>query len=153
MPDFTLSRFLPFRLNRLADRLSRQIMPIYRDAQGIGRAEWRVMAHLGADDGATASQLVTLTALDKVRVSRACAALESRGWISRRPDRQDRRAQLVTLTPQGRAALDGLTPDMLAAESALLAQLTPDQQHRLAQVLDDLEQVLGLSGGPTDPPA
>lgn len=145
MSRFDLTQFLPFRLNRLAERLSRQIMPIYRDTHAIGRAEWRIMAHLGTGCGATASQLVTLTALDKVRVSRACAALETRGWITRTTDQQDRRAQIITLSPAGQQALDGLTPKMLAAQAKLIAALTPAQQDRLMQVIDDLETVMGLT--------
>lgn len=143
MDRFDLACFLPFRINRLADRLSRAMIPIYRDGYGLNRAEWRVLAHLGAEGAATASALVTLTGMDKVKISRAIAALEDRGWIARAPDAADRRVNRLDLTPEGRAILDELTPKMIAGERAALSRLTPEQHRRLAAALDDLEAILG----------
>lgn len=147
MARFDLARFLPFRINRLAERLSRAMIPIYRDGYGLSRAEWRVLAHLGAEGAATASALVALTGMDKVKISRAISALEDRALIARATDATDRRVNRLDLTPAGRATLDDLTPKMIAGEAAALAQLTEEQRQRLAAALDDLEAILDPPGG------
>lgn len=139
MSDFDLSRFLPFRINRLAENLSRQMIPIYRDGFGLSRAEWRVLAHLGHDGAATARALVARTSMDKVKISRAIAALEGRGWITRETDAQDRRVSLLHLTDLGGEALDRLTPEMVAGEECFLAQISPAKLARIEAALDDLE--------------
>lgn len=74
---FRLSGFVPFRVNRLAERLTRDVLPVYRDSYGLTRPEWSVLAHLGACVANSARDLVGLTALDKVQVSRAVAQLEN----------------------------------------------------------------------------
>ncbi|MFB2594466.1 MarR family winged helix-turn-helix transcriptional regulator [Paracoccus sp. p4-l81] len=144
MDNFDLGRFLPFRLNRLAERLSRAMIPIYRDGFGMTRAEWRVLAHLRTEGAATASALVVLTAMDKVKISRAIAALEGRGWIARAADPADRRVNHLHLTTAGRAVLDALTPQMVAGEQAALSRLSDDQRRRIAAALDDLEAAFAV---------
>ena len=42
-----LEMFLPYRLNRLADAVSREFSKIYRDRYGLTRPEWRTLAGLG----------------------------------------------------------------------------------------------------------
>lgn len=143
MTDFDLNRFLPFRLNRLSDRLGRRIMLVYRDHFALSRAEWRVLAHLGAGE-ATAVALGRLTAMDKVKVSRAITALEARGWLARATDATDRRVLHLRLTETGHKALDELTPLMLAAESSALATLSPEARARVAAALADLEAALEI---------
>jgi len=38
-----LETFLPYRLNRLADVVSRDFAKIYRDRHGLTRPEWRLL--------------------------------------------------------------------------------------------------------------
>ncbi|AXC48871.1 MarR family transcriptional regulator [Paracoccus suum] len=142
---FDLDAFLPFRLNLLAERISRLVQPVYRDSHGLSRAEWRVLAHLGARGHSTASALIGLTAMDKVKVSRAISGLETRGWIARTTDDRDRRISRLALSPQGRAALDGLAPVMTAREAEVLAGLNPVQRARLVAALADLEAALAAA--------
>lgn len=142
---FDLSEFLPFRLNRLADALSLEVMQVYRQLYGLSRPEWRVMAHLGVVDSATASELISLTAMDKVKTSRAIAALEGRGWAVRQTDDNDRRIAHVSLTGEGRTALDTLTPLMLAAEARVTGSLTPDALENIKKAVIDLEKALKIA--------
>ncbi len=141
---FDLSEFLPFRLNRLADALSLEVMQVYRQLYDLSRPEWRVMAHLGAVDSATASELIGLTAMDKVKTSRAIAALESRGWAVRRTDANDRRIAHVSLTVDGRAALNALTPLMLSAETRVTGRMTSETLENVKKAITDLEKALRI---------
>jgi DNA-binding MarR family transcriptional regulator len=71
--------------------------------------------------------------------------LEQAGLVAREPDPADRRGTLIALTDQGRALIDGLTPEHLANEDRLLGALTPDEREQLAGLLRKL--LLGLPGG------
>lgn len=77
-----LERFLPYRLSVLTNRVSGALSRHYADRFGIGIPEWRVIAILGRYAGLSANQVAERSAMDKVTVSRAVAALESRAcWI------------------------------------------------------------------------
>lgn len=68
-----------------------------------------------------ASDLVELTGVDKGAVSRHIAHLEQLGLVGRSCDPEDRRAQLVVVTPQGRARLDALETESRSAFAARLS--------------------------------
>ena len=95
-PVLVLEEFLPYRLNRLADMVSRDFSRIYKDRHGMTRPEWRVLASLGQFGRATASDIVAHSSQHKTKVSRAVAALEQRGWLVRETDEADRRSEHLT---------------------------------------------------------
>lgn len=64
--------------------------------------------------------------------------LEAAELIRRRPDPDDRRGSLVTLTPAGRRLADAVITDLAAADQALLAVLSPTEHQRLDRTLDKL---------------
>src|SRR5712691_2275815 len=61
--------------------------------------------------------------------------LERAGLVRRRPDPQDKRGVLVTLTAAGQSRVDAALADLLAAEQALLAGLPQTSRHTLAGLL------------------
>ncbi|TIQ53863.1 MAG: winged helix-turn-helix transcriptional regulator, partial [Mesorhizobium sp.] len=52
-----LEHFLPYRLNRLADAISREFSKIYKDRYGLSRPEWRTLATLGQFGTTTATAI------------------------------------------------------------------------------------------------
>ena len=70
-----LERFAPYRLSVLSNTVSRVIARIYAERFDLTIPEWRVMAQLGRHGRLSASDIVGLTAMDKVRVSRAAQDL------------------------------------------------------------------------------
>jgi DNA-binding MarR family transcriptional regulator len=61
--------------------------------------------------------------------------LVSAGLVSRRPDPQDKRGVLVTLTERGRTAVDAALEDLLRRERELLTGLDDGQRRELAALL------------------
>jgi DNA-binding MarR family transcriptional regulator len=61
--------------------------------------------------------------------------LAGAGLVSRRPDPQDKRGVLVTLTDRGRAAVDAALEDLLRSERDLLTGLDDAQRSELAALL------------------
>lgn len=118
-----LETFLPYRLNRLAEAISRDFSTLYRDRYGITRPEWRLLATLGQYGTMTATAIGQHSAMHKTKVSRAVAALHQRHWLTRTPDASDRRIEHLALTNAGLAAYHDMIPVAHAFEARLLAAL------------------------------
>src|ERR1700754_152005 len=86
-----LERFLPYRLDILAEGVSRALSRIYKEQYGLGVPEWRVLAHLGQYAPITARDIGLHSRMHKTKVSRAVAALEGLGFVLRADSDQDRR--------------------------------------------------------------
>jgi DNA-binding MarR family transcriptional regulator len=98
-----------------------------------------VWGELGANAFAEAVGISRPTATGVLRT------LERRGWLARRPDPDDRRSVLVSLTPAGRATIEDLFPRFNAEESAVAGALDAREQERLASMLRSLSRVVGSS--------
>ncbi|PVB63350.1 MarR family winged helix-turn-helix transcriptional regulator [Labrenzia sp. 011] len=142
-----LNRFLPYRLNHLAETVSRSFSKIYAGKYGIGVPEWRVVATLGEHHAMTARDISRSTAMHKTKVSRAVAALEQRGLIVRGRNPDDQREQLLKLSPRGCAMYEGLIPEALAYSARLEDALTQEQK----ALLDDIFERL-LAAASDQPP-
>jgi len=97
-----LEGFLPYRLARAAEIISRQFATLYRERHGLTRPEWRTLATIGQFDRITATEIGAHSSMHKTKVSRAIRALEERKWITRQVDDIDRRIEHIELTREGR---------------------------------------------------
>ena len=140
-----LESFLPYRLNRLAEAVSREFSKIYRDRFGLTRPEWRTLATLGEFGTITATAIGEHSSMHKTKVSRAVAELERRKWLTRTADAADRRVEHLALTKAGRGAYLELVPLAKAFERRLSERLTEEQERGLLAGLTAMEQALGLS--------
>lgn len=145
---FRLEEFLPYRLSVTANRMSRAFARAYAERFGLSIPEWRVMAVLGTGGPMPASAIVERTAMDKVKVSRAVAALEGKGLVLRKPHPDDRRSALLDLTAEGRAVFEQIVPLARALEAELTAVLGPEDRALLATLLARLDAHLGKLGTP-----
>ena len=138
-----LENFLPYRLDRISEALSRHFQPVYRDQHGMTRPEWKVLAHLGQAETLTAREIVRRTGLHKTKVSRAVSALESRRWLERNRDEADRRIEHLTLTRTGRKGYDALTALLKAREAELLNRLSGKELETVGDALAILDRITG----------
>ena len=141
-----LERFLPYRLDILAESVSRRLSRIYRDKYGLGIPEWRVLAHLGQYAPITAKAVATHSRMHKTKVSRAVAALEELGLLARSGNDQDRREELLSLTAKGKAAYDDLAPKAADFARHLLDDLSASEQRALEHAIDRLLKKVGRDG-------
>lgn len=140
--ELALEHFLPYRLSVLSNRVSQTIATSYRDRFGLSVTEWRVIAVLGRTPKLSASEVVERTAMDKVAISRAVAALLERGLLLRAVDRDDRRRSVLTLSRKGASVHAQVAPLALTFEARLLAALEPAMRDALPQVLDALNRAI-----------
>ena len=125
MHDFDLSAFLPYQLAVAAARVSKGFADRYRAEFGLSIPEWRVLAHLAGADAVSVREIHARVDMDKSKVSRAAARLESAGLIEKRENAEDRRLLDMRLTSRGRDLIARIVPIADSYQAELVAQLGP----------------------------
>lgn len=133
--EFDLARFFPYRLAVLAEAVSRAVAQVYEDRFGLTRAEWRLLAALGASRRMAAKDLGRYSALDKMQVSRAVVRLEAAGHVQREEDPRDRRAKILRLTPAGASLYARIVPLVAARERYLLEAMSVEERELLGRLM------------------
>jgi DNA-binding MarR family transcriptional regulator len=68
--------------------------------------------------------------------------LERRGLVERQPDPADRRRLLVAITDDGLALVDEFLPEVVALQTAVMAQLSEPQRRQLVKLLANVRDGL-----------
>jgi len=142
--DFDLQDFLPYLLNQAAEATSRDFQSTYRARYGLSRTQWRVMANLGRFGAMTARDICRLSHVEKTKVSRAVAGLEAEGLLTRSTNPRDRRAENLSLTPQGRMVFTEIGQQAQAFDADLRARLGPEIATRIDAIL---REIIALQSG------
>jgi DNA-binding MarR family transcriptional regulator len=147
MSSFDLAAFLPYQLAVLAGRVSRDFSAVYKERYGIGVAEWRVVAHLSqTSQTVSVREICDRVELEKSKVSRAVTRLQTRGWVAKQTNEEDRRLVELKLTEKGQKMIDEMAELATAFEQALMGQL-PDQGKTFrAELLAVLEATASSEG-------
>ena len=144
MPDIEnvsllrLREFLPYRLSVLSNTISTRIASLYDREFGLSIWQWRVMTVTGDRPGISATEIGQLTAMDKVAVSRAIAAMIQMGYLERKTSETDGRRSQLFLTPAGRDVYELIVPMALGAEQELASSLTEEEQKQLERLMGKL---------------
>lgn len=140
-PDFDLRGFLPYLLALAAEEASLGFQKLYKDRYGMLRTEWRLLFHLGRYGDLTAKEVCTRARIHKTKVSRAVTKLETRHFLTRRTDENDRRHEILSLTKQGRRAYQDLQGAAQTYHAGLLKDFTKEEQERLSEFLQRLAKL------------
>lgn len=132
---FDLESFLPYLLNQAAEATSHGFQTVYRDRYGFTRTQWRVLANLGKFGAMAARDICAISHIEKTKVSRAVAALEEAGMLSRAPSETDGRAEVLSLTRTGRAIFSELGSLAADFDRQLRETLGPDEAETLVTLL------------------
>ena len=126
----------------------------------LDRAAVMVLQQLAEAGPARPGELAARLGVEGPHVTRQVQRLQQAGYADRGPDPDDRRAQLIQLTPAGRAASDRIRQAGTTGMQAALAHWPPQELHQLATLLhrmvddflayateEDREQPGAVSGG------
>lgn len=102
-------------------KLSWTAFSILYDLWVWGRLETRRLAELSGISTATASNVIK--------------TLEKKNFCSKSVDPRDRRLVFVTITAEGKAAIEELYPEFYKGETKLIAGMTNEEQKTLAALL------------------
>jgi len=125
------------RVTRLARHLDRARREAFTK-HDLETWEFDVLAALrraGKPYQLSPGQLLTQTLVASGTMTNRIDRLAGRGLVLRRPDPEDRRGVLVTLTDDGRTRVDEALSDLLGQERAILSGLSPSDRTRLADLL------------------
>src|SRR5918997_1702586 len=98
--------------SRLGRELEQRLEPVYRE-HGLEPGWHDVLATLrrtGPPYRLRPTDFTTTLMLTSSGTTKRLDRLEQAGLIAREPDPEDRRGTLISLTPEGRRLIDGLTP-------------------------------------------
>jgi DNA-binding MarR family transcriptional regulator/GNAT superfamily N-acetyltransferase len=133
------NRYYTQRIGVLTDR--------YLGQRPLGEA--RLLFEIGG--GADVSAIRTRLGLDSGYLSRLLRSLERQGLIELRRHPADARARVATLTDAGRHAMSELNARAEQTAADLVGPLTPDQQYRLADAMDQVQRLLLLAAIAIEP--
>lgn len=136
--DFDLRDFLPYLLNQAAEESSLAFQKVYKGRYGMLRTEWRVLFHLGAYGQMTAKEIGLRASIHKTKISRAVQKLTEKRFVSRTRDENDRRSELLNLTPLGEAAYRDLRGVAQDYDARLARQFTNGEVALLRMMLKRL---------------
>lgn len=99
--------------------------------------------------GAGAEGLPTLAIAERLieqtpGMTRLVNRLESKGWVARKRNPQDRRQVDCRLTPAGSKLLERIEPVMVKADETMLSALTAEQIDSLIELLDQVRANPGV---------
>jgi MarR family transcriptional regulator, temperature-dependent positive regulator of motility len=133
--------------SHLLHRALQLALDIYAEELGPGavtQRQYAVLAAAAANEGATQTDLVKITGIDRSTLADMVARMLTKELLERERSAVDARANAVRLTEAGRAALAEAEPKMAAADARLL-KLLPGGGRRAAFV--DLLRDLTEAGG------
>ena len=99
--------------------------------------------HLDANPGMKQTQLADAIQLDRSSVVSVLDKLEARGLVERVRAPDNRRANALHLTTEGRHILDSLIPQVRAHEERVLGNLDPAERAQLQKLLGRLVLAAG----------
>jgi len=125
------------RVSRLARHLDRERRAAFagHDLESWGFDVLSALRRQGPPYELSPGALLRATLVTSGTMTNRIDRLERAGLVRRRPDPQDKRGVLVTLTVAGQSRVDAALADLLAAEQALLAGLPETSRHTLAGLL------------------
>ena len=132
-----LAEFTPYRIVALGRRMSEELGEAYR-SEGLSIPEWRVIAAVAQAPSVAARDVVAMTPMDKMAVSRAVSSLESKCLIERQKA-EDRRVAALRLTAKGEIVYQRVAAIALLYEDELLRRLPSSEREAFLNGLSAIE--------------
>ncbi|MFC4508388.1 MULTISPECIES: MarR family winged helix-turn-helix transcriptional regulator [Streptomyces] len=102
----------------------------------LDRAAVAILRNLATDELLRPGMLAARLSVEASHVTRQLRQLEKAGFVARVPDPEDRRAQLIRLTDEGRTAVTRIRDAGLYGMQAALSDWTPEDLTHLATLFD-----------------
>jgi len=106
------------------------------DPAGASTNEVKVVMALAGEGPLAGHDLVHITAMSAMNVSRAIAGCKARGWVEDFNDPDNRRRRPVRLTSAGEAAYRQMQPMLHDVAQSLLGKLTLRQRREMSHLTD-----------------
>ena len=128
-------------IHRVAQLIQQRIDNEIGDS-GLTRLSWMAAAHVEDSPALTIGDLAGRLEVGRATTGQLVDRMVKGGWVERSPSPNDRRLQIVTVTPKTRAMLDELAPRQSALEDEILQDLSPDERRVLLVLLERIRMRL-----------
>ncbi|MDE2364772.1 MAG: homoprotocatechuate degradation operon regulator HpaR [Hyphomicrobiales bacterium] len=135
------TRSLPMSLLRAREAVMRHFRPELR-RYGLTEQQWRVLRALMTQPGMEVAELAESTFLLGPSLSRILRDLEGMGYIARRLDEADHRRSIISLSPDGAALIERVSPDSEAIYAEITRRFGAQRLTDLQTMLRELEALL-----------
>jgi DNA-binding MarR family transcriptional regulator len=130
------------QLVRTFNRMERRLEQVL-ERHDLSIPQFDILATLGFEQGITQQELAERLLVTKGNICGMIDRMEANGWVERRPDPLDRRANRLFLTRRGKTRLGRTTPDEQALVKEIMGALKPAELQTLYQLLDRLDEAAG----------
>lgn len=113
---------------------------------GVTRAQWRVLARLGREDGLRQVALADALDVEPITLCRMIDRLSDAGLVERRPDEDDRRAWRIHLTPKALPIIEKLRTLADTFLEDALAGVSDEEQGMVTEILARVRGNLSRGG-------
>ena len=102
---------------------------------GLGAGQPKVLGYLRQRGPCGQRELAGYCEIDPAAVCRMLESLQRGGFVTRRADEQDKRRDLIAITPVGERAYEDWQGRCRAMEERMLTGFTPEERERFADYL------------------
>jgi DNA-binding MarR family transcriptional regulator len=137
-PSDLNTEFLESLLGYNARRAALIILPVVFERMatlGLRPVEFSMLSLIHHNPGVTSRRLSEALAIQAPNLVGKVASMLERGWITRQTDAQDKRALVLTLTPEGLAIIEKAEKLAEELEKAASVQLTAEERDNLIMLL------------------
>lgn len=136
---FRLSRS-PSHLLRRAEQFATELFARSELHDGVTLRQTVLLAAIAEAEGASQSDLVRTTGVDRSTLAEMMARMEKKGLIARAAAADDGRAKSVRLTNEGRRRLEAVLPAIKDVDRNLLAALPATRRAAFQGILSELAE-------------
>jgi DNA-binding MarR family transcriptional regulator len=130
--------------SHLLHRALQLALDIYAEETGpdaVTQRQYAVLAAVAAHEGLTQTDLVRSTGIDRSTLADLVARMIGKTLLARQRSTADARANTVSLTEAGRAALEAAKPKVAVADARILKLLPTRKRDAFLSVLRDMGRV------------
>ena len=137
--------WLRYVSNHVSQAFARKV-----EARGVTVAEWVLMRHLLDEEPLAPSRLAERMGMTRGAISKLASRLIAKSLVVSAANPDDGRAQILSLTPAGRALVPELAAIADANDAEFFGHLEPAQYAALLQFLTEFVEHRGLKSEPVD---
>jgi len=126
-----------FRTGRLLRFYIQQFLDI--DKFAFTPEQFFLFYRLYVNDGQTQRELADKTLNDHPNITRLIDKLEEKGYVKRKPDKDDRRTFTIKMSEEGIHLFERMLPIVEAERKKLLKGISTEEQQIVKRVLNQLE--------------
>lgn len=130
----------PSHLLRRAEQFAAELFSNSTLHDGVTLRQTVLMAAIAEAEGASQSDLVRITGVDRSTLAEMMARMEARGLIVRAAAADDGRAKSVRLTAMGRRKLELGLPAIRVVDRALLAAVSGPRRAAFQAILSEISE-------------